>query len=577
MKQSFILTILVGILTLAYISIPALDLVPALAGYLMILIAALIIILVFTLGETSMEDYIKDIAVIKKGLRYAAGDLGKASLELADKSRDVAKKGTFITFHTIGFMEKPVKTGFQKTLEFLGRFGLVLLLTGVVLILPTPEGLSKDGHHAIALFVFTATILALEPVSLPIAALMVPVALIALDLGEVQVAFGPFSRPVVFLILGSLFLAEALRKHGIARRLALMTIVWSKGNVKKILFGIMAIAGVLSMWVVSTATTAILIPVALTISRRIPDEDDAKKMLVVLVFGVAVAASVGGMGTIIGSPSNAVASGLLRDVMEWGFLDWMKYGIPAFFLLLPVSWLIMTRIVKISTENIDISHIKKELATQGKISRQEREIMGTLIMAGILWVGGAFIESALGLPKTLLSSAVVAILAVSYLSIRNIINWDDVKGVSWGVYLIIGAGLTLGETLSRTGVTEWLAVLLEPFIGNLPFLAVLAIIVFISALLTNVLNNTTIAAVFTPILISIALSTGQDPVKYVLPAVLATTFGYSLPSSSGRMAIVAATGIVSRKEMMRYGLILTIPSSILLILLFYFMSIIGVI
>lgn len=146
---------------------------------------------------------------------------------------------------------------------------------------------------------------------------------------------------------------------------------------------------------------------------------------------------------------------------------------------------------------------------------------------------------------------------------RGLLSWDDVKGVSWGIFLIIGAGLALGEALNRTGATGWFADIVTPLVIGPP-------------LLTNVMNNTTIVAVFVPILISLAQSDPSfNAVQLVLPVTLATTFGYSLPSASGRMALIAATGIVSRGEMMRYGLIVTGASTCVLALFFYALATLG--
>jgi sodium-dependent dicarboxylate transporter 2/3/5 len=202
----------------------------------------------------------------------------------------------------------------------------------------------------------------------------------------------------------------------------------------------------------------------------------------------------------------------------------------------------------------------------------------TLAGAVFLWVSGSFIEQALGLPPTLLSAATVAILAVGYLAVRNIINWEDVKGVSWGIFLVIGAGLSLGEALTRTGATDWFASLITPVIKGPPLIVSLLLLVFLSALATNLLNNTTIAAVLVPILISIATADPDfNAVQLVLPVTLATTFGYSLPSASGRMALIAASGIVDRNVMMRVGVLLTLVSSLVLGLFFYVLSVFGLI
>ncbi len=458
----------------------------------------------------------------------------------------------------------------------LSRLGIVLALTVAVLLLPTPPGLSPEGHRALAAFVFTGGILALEPVALPIAALLVPVVLVGLGTATTPEAFEPFSRPVVFLILASLFLAEALRKHGLTRRLALATIVMSGGGLRKLLLGLMGITAAFSMWVGSTATTAMLIPVALTISKQVPDPKEARGFLALLGLGIVYSASLGGMVTIMGASANAVASGFLAQNQAWSFLDWMRYGLPSFLLMFPITWWLLLRLLPTSVERLDVEPARQRVQKLGKWSQAEREIILTIAVAAFFWVTGSFLEPMLGLPPSLLSAAMVAVIAVGVLAVRQIINWEDVKGVSWGIFFIIGAGLALGEALSRTGATEWFAGLIGTAISGPPFIISLLFLVYLSALLTNLMNNTTIAAVFTPILISIALTNPElSAVELVLPVTLATTFGYSLPSASARTGLLAATGIVERGAMLRYGLIVTMVSSAVLGLFFYALSILN--
>lgn len=463
-----------------------------------------------------------------------------------------------------------VAEGIRKLPRFIGRFGIVIGLTAAVLLLPAPDGVSVEGQRALALLVFTASILALEPVSLPIAALMVPLLQVGLGIAEVRMAFEPFSRPVVFLILTSLFLAEAIRKHGLARRLALATIVASRGGVPRVLFGLMGIAALLSMWIENTATAAMLIPVALTLSRQVEDPATARSFLLLLVLGIAYSASIGGMGTIMGASSNAVAAGLLAEVRPWRFMDWMRYGMPALILVFPLTWWLLLRIVPVRIGKLEVDPARQALHKQGRVSTSEWELLATLMVAILLWISGESLESYFALPSTLLSAALIGVGAVAYLGIRGILDWDDMKGVSWGIFFIIGAGLSLADALIRTGVTSWFATLVSPIVTGMPFLVSLMILIYASALLTNLINNTTIAAFFVPILIGLAKTDPSlNAVQLVLPVALATTFGYSLPSASGRMALIAASGIVSRAEMMRYGLIMTMASSLLLGLYFY--------
>lgn len=477
-------------------------------------------------------------------------------------------------FEPLRVLQPRVVEGMRGALGLVGRFGLVVGLTLTVLFLPTPTGLSDQGHRALAVFVFTGSILALEPVSLPIAALMVPVAQVALGVATASEAFETFSRPVVFLILASLFLAEALRKHGLTRRLALATIVASGGGVRSLLFGLMGIAALFSMWVENTATAAVLIPVALTISNQVPDPKQARPLLVLLVLGIAYGASLGGMVTIMGSASNAVAAEFLSELRPWTFVDWMRYGLPSFLLVFPLTWLALVYMVPVAMQRLDVEPARQQVEKLGPMSPGEREILWTMSVAVILWVSGSFIEPALSLPPTLLSAAMVAVMTVAYLAIRDIINWEDIKGVSWGIFLIIGAGLSLGEVLGRTGATDWFATMIAPVVSGSPLIVSLLLLVYLSALLTNVLNNTTIAAVFVPILISLAKADPNlNAVQLVLAVALATTFGYSLPSASGRMALIAASGIVKPGEMVRYGLIVTMLSAAVLGLFFYTLAV----
>lgn len=473
-------------------------------------------------------------------------------------------------YEPLRVLQPRVFAGANRMRRFIGRFGLVLILTAIVLLLPRPAGLTEAGHRALAAFVFTGSILALEPVSLPIAALMVPLALVTLNVATTPLAFEPFSRPVVFLILASLFIAEGLRKHGLTRRLALQTLVVAGGQVSRILLGIMLIAGLFSMWVENTATAAMLIPVALTVASQVPDPKKAKGLLVLLVIGIAYSASLGGMATVMGAGSNAVAAGFLQELGPFSFVDWMMYGVPAFILLFPMTWLLLLRMIKVEVKHIDVETVHHQLQKMGPMSPAERELSTVMVVIIILWVSGSFLEPALGLPSTLLAPAMVAIMAVSYLAIRGIINWEDVKGVSWGIFFMIGAGLALGAALTRTGATDYVAQLIDPLVSGLPLIISLLLLVFLSALLTNVMNNTTIAAVFVPILISLALKDpALNPVLLVLAVTLATTFGYSLPSASGRMALVSASGIIEPRDMMRYGLMATLISALILGLFFY--------
>jgi sodium-dependent dicarboxylate transporter 2/3/5 len=471
-------------------------------------------------------------------------------------------------------LQQPLQAGVRKVFD-LRRLVYVIILTTLVLLMPQPEGLSVEGHRALALFVFTGSILALEPAPLPIAALLVPIMQIALGIDQAPGAFAPFGTPVVFLILGSLFLAEALRKHGLTRRLALYAIVGSSGRFHLLVLGLMVITGGLSMFVLNTATAAVLIPVVITIAQQIPNPDDGRKALIVLLLAIAHSSSIGAIATIMGSGENAIASGLLAQDGAFGFVDWMQYGLPIALLLLPLSWFILPRIFKMPALTLETGPARQELLRVGTLTGPERKIIVVLALSVTLWITGATLESVLQLPATLLSSAVIAIGAVALLSVEDVVDWNDLKGVNWGVFFVIGAGLTLGDALTKTGASTWFADLVAPVLQGLPYVAILAALILMTFALTQFLNNVPLGAILTPVLITLGNATDIDPVRLVIPAIFTVALAFSLPSGSARMTLIAVTGAVSSKDMIRSALWVGLPSALVIFLFFYLASTIG--
>lgn len=476
----------------------------------------------------------------------------------------------------LDILQQPLLLARRKVFD-LRRFLIVIGLTLIMLLLPTPEGLSGQGHRALALFVFTGAILALEPAPLPISALLVPVALVALGIDTVTGAFAPFGSPSVFLILTSLFLAEALRKHGLTRRLALHAIALSGGRLSMLVLSLMLLTAGLSMWVMNTATTAVLIPVALTIAQRMPNADDARRALPLLVLAVAYGASIGGLATIVGGGENTIAAGVINQVQRFGFIDWMKYGLPVALLLLPLSWWLLRWANPTADVRLDLTSVEADIARSGPLTSAEREILVVMALAVVLWVTGEQVEKILGLPPTVLSSVIVAIVAVAYLSFEEIVDWNDMKGVNWGVFLVIGAGFTLGSALDKTGANAWIAQLAQPVLQPLPFAVTLLIVIGLGFVITQFINDVTLGAIFSPILVALAQAIGIPPARLVVPTIIAVGLAYMLPGASARMALVSVTGAVDRKQMVRTGLIVGLPSVLVVYLFFLLMTYAGLI
>lgn len=473
-------------------------------------------------------------------------------------------------------IQQPLQVATRKVFD-LRRFLLVLGGTAIVLLIPAPPGLTLEAHRALALFVFTGMILSLQPVPLPIAALLVPVAQVALGIDTARGAFAPFADPVIYLILASLFLAETMRKHGLTRRLALYAIILSRGHFHRLIFILIALTALLSMWVLNTATAAMLIPVAISIAQQIQDQSAAKRMLAVLVLAIGYGASIGGIGTPMGSGENAIANGQLSQVMDFSFLSWISYGFPVVLALIPITWAMLLLVFRVPNLRMDLTPTLRELVRRRGLNNAERETIGVLVISIVLWVSGSTLEKWFGLPTTLLSSAMIAILAVALLSIEELIDWDDLKGVNWGIIFVIGAGLSLGDALDKTGASDWIVSLIEPALSGLPYLAILAILIASTFLLTQFMNSVTYGAILSPILVTLGVTTSIIPTRLVLPFVFTLALCYMLPNSSARMTLVAISGAVDTKNQLRSGLLVGLPSAIFVFAYFALLSLVGLI
>lgn len=450
----------------------------------------------------------------------------------------------------------------------------LILLTALILWLPSPSGLGPEGQLGLGILVFAGGLWVLEPIPLQVTGLIIPITLILTGVLNAQQALAPFSSPVVFLILGSLFMAEALRKHGLTRRLALDLIVRSDGNPKLLLLGIMLVAAFTSMWVFSTAVVAMLLPVCFAIASRV-DEEKRGRFVTVLNMGLVIAATLGALSTILGASSNAVASGSLSDIRVWTFLDWMKYGAPLSFCFVPLSWFILITTVYPDIEPIDADVILEDLKGQEPISGAEQRILYILSGAIFMWVAGPILEMWVSIPGDYMHSANISLIAASLLFISNTITWQDAKQVNWGIYLIIGAGLSLGKGLHVSGVSEWFGRLLDYALHGLPYPVLAGMLILTTALVSNMVNNTTVVAILAPIMADTAVSLSFTPVQLMLPMAFGATFGFILPSASTRTALIYASGEISNEDMMKIGSLITFPLVILTLIYFWALFSLG--
>jgi sodium-dependent dicarboxylate transporter 2/3/5 len=320
-----------------------------------------------------------------------------------------------------------------------------------------------------------------------------------------------------------------------------------------------------------------LIPVAISIAQQLQEREDAPKLLAVLVLAIGYGSSIGGIGTPMGSGENAIASGQLNAAVNFDFFQWVAYGLPMVLALAPLTWLLLITVFRVPPVQLQVTPALRELVRSRGLTSQQKELIGVLGLSIGLWIGGSMVERSLQLPATLLSSAVVAILAVALLSVEELIDWNDLKGVNWGITFVIGAGLTLGDALDKSGASLWIVSLVEPLLAGLPYVAILGLVVVSTFTLTQFMNSVTYGAILSPILVTLGVSSGIAPPRLILPFVFTLALCYMLPNSSARMTLVAVSGAVDAPTMLRSGLGVGLPSAVFVFVFFAVLSWFGLI
>ncbi|HDP96593.1 MAG TPA: SLC13/DASS family transporter [Euryarchaeota archaeon] len=457
----------------------------------------------------------------------------------------------------------------QRSIKLIIPFLFMLVIT----ILPVD--LDSQIKYALAVFVCISMLWTFGSLPLPVTALLVPVLLTFYGIFPTAEALMPFANPVVYLLMGGLIMAEAFRKHGLDRRLAYAIVSKSEGNLHLTLLTLMVVSAVLSMWISNTATVALLIPVVLGIASRAGE--DKGRLSMQFLMGIGVGAAIGGMATITGSAPNAVASGLLANETPWTFIDWMKLGLPASIVILIISWQILIRAFPVGISFLELGAIKKELESMGPLRMGEKKTLFIFLPTVALWIAGADIGALFGFPASFMSAAIVALSASVLLFATRTLDWQDARTISWEIFLIVGAGLALGEGLDASGAADWIAGQLVSLTGGLSLIIIMLIVSLISVLLSNLMSNTATAAILVPILIGMSSTLMIDPKFLVLVCALSVSVSFITPIGTPPFTLIFSTGVLSRENIARGGLRITLPAVLIITVLTYLLVEFGLV
>ena len=484
--------------------------------------------------ETVVEDMGKAISVAGEGARR----FGRGVKVVERKTIEPIKKLGKRAFHGL----RPIS--FFERIHFIPRYlikvGIPFLLLLIFVLVPEQfTGLDRSVQNSLGIFVCIALLWTLESLPLAVTALLVP-ALLAFfhvfspDPGEsVKLALQPFANPVIYLIMGGMMMSESFRKHGLDRRIAYFLLSKTKNQISLILFALMGTAWFFSMWISNTATVALLVPVTIGIAAKAP-ENVRKHLATLLLLGIGTGATLGGMGTLVGSSPNAVASALLANEVTWTFMSWMKLGFPIAIMIFFVAKFVLNKMVPVDITTLEIDKTELEAPLKRKLSRGEK---GTLIIMAfmvIMWMFSSsiitFTSGLFGnpLPQSLTNSTMVSLIAIFMLFATKVLDWQDVKMLPWDVFLIIGAGLALGQGLIISGAAEWMAQYLGIIATGLSLVLLMFLVGALTAILTNFVSNTAVVSILVPILITLSNEMGLDPKILVMTCALAASISLIL-------------------------------------------------
>lgn len=451
------------------------------------------------------------------------------------------------------------------------RAGWVLgpVLLAATILLPAPTGLQPEGWRTAGVAALMATFWIAEPIPIPATALLPLVLFPALGLGDIREAAAPFANPIIFLFLGGFVIALAMERWNLHRRVAIRLLGVLGTSPERIILGVLLASALVSMWVSNTATAMMMLPIALSIVRLLPHDGTARALQdfrTALLLAVAYGATTGGMGTLIGTPPNALLAAYMSDIygVEIGFAQWMLLGVPVVALALPVVHLTLTRLL-FRPGRAPLPGVADLIAREGRqlgpLSRGETVVAIVFAATATCWVFQPLLARALPLVSdTTIAIAGALLLFMIPVDLRRgefAMTWDATKNVPWGVLLLFGGGLSLAGAIDRHGLARYLGDMAGS-LDALPPVLLLSLICFGILLLTELTSNTATAATFLPIVGALALSTGQNPLLFMIPTALAANCSYMMPVGTPPNAIVYGSGHVALPQMARAGLLLNV-------------------
>ena len=511
-----------------------------------------------------------------------------------DALERLAKVGTY---RTLGEQVlSPQEERFEKARRTIGLF-LAPAVFLIFLLLP----LDMDGNQQklAAALLFVIVLWISEAVPIPIGGLMGIVLIVVIGVAPVDDVLAPFGSATVFVFIGAFIIAQAMLRHGVARRFAFRVLavpgVGKSSRRTIVAFG--AVTCLLSAFVSNTATVAMLLPTAIAILGTLANIYDRKtdesveidptrlRVGIALMLMLAYGASVGGLLTPVGSPPNLIGRGLIEEATgeKISFLEWVLAALPICALMFVALCAILLTLNKPEVRKLEgvEEYVAEERSKLGPMSRKEKNTLIAFGVAVTLWIAPGIVAIIAGDESKLyedvsgrLDEGIVAILAASLLFVlptnwqkrEFTLTWNEAKDIDWGTILLFGSGIIFGALLADTGLAETIGTWGADTLGISTELTITIFAVVLAILISETTSNTASASVVVPIIIPVAVAAGVDPFVPALAATFAASFGFMLPVSTPQNAIVYGSGVVPITQMVRNGFFFDVIGAILIVI-----------
>ena len=466
-------------------------------------------------------------------------------------------------------------------------FGFWLGITSflLVLYLPNPDGLSSDGRITAAVFLLMGIWWAFEAIPLQVTALMPLVLFPLLNIQDIGVISREYMNKVQFLFAGGFIIAIAIQKWGLHKRVALNILKYSGLNSRGIIASFMIASAVLSMWVMNTSTAIMLLPVGISVIKVISDtvnnvtKNEKYNFQLCLLLGIAYAASVGGIATPIGTSPNGVLIQFASNNYNYdiGFANWISIGLPITIGLAPLIWFLLTYVifpVNFSANQESKDKLDLMLKELGSMSNEEKKVIIVFITTAFFWIFRQLLDDLPGL--SLLDDSVIAItgaISLFFINEKNskkkLLLWDDVQtGFPWGLIFLFGGGMALAYVVNDSGLALWLASLIP---SETYFWIILVTVIVMVIFLTELTSNLTTTITFLPVVASVGLNLGINPLLLILPLTISASCAFMLPVATPPNSIVYASNLIPIQKMVRAGIFINVSSIIYIFFISYFL------